>query len=190
MSRAHPAGLVRGRGRPRDAPRAVLPLQAPALALTDTAEQCPSSRAADGILNTPASVATFQLQSFLKKEKCVSCGVIVPAALPCMCCVQPVLHGSWWQFLLLSLNPSVSLSLGCPCHRGLQGPSPAEGCSLVCSSVGQAGRCSVNGQGKRHLHSSYTHLSKIPVPSVPTWHFFKGSGGVFFSFGRTGHGGR
>lgn len=124
-----------------------------------------------------------------KTEKCVSCGVVLPAALPCTCCLQP---GSWWQFLLLSPNPSalaVSLSLGqLPVPQGgHQGPSPPAG--ALCFAA-LSGRCCVKGQGKRNLPSCPTHLSEIPVPSAPTWHFLKGSGGVFFFSSRTGRGGR
>lgn len=51
---------------------------------------CLPSLLPGGILDTPTSVTTFQLQSFLKKQQCVSCGVILPAALPCTRCLQPV----------------------------------------------------------------------------------------------------
>lgn len=73
-----------------------------------------------------------------KTEKCVSCGVVLPAALPCTLCLQP---GSWWQFLLLSPNPSalaVSLSLGqLPVPQGPPGPISSCRCSLLCSIVRQ-----------------------------------------------------
>lgn len=171
MSRAHPEGLDEGKGGGPGMPLCGAPppssntgshLHSGEMSLLPC---CIPSFLPDGILNTPTSATTFQLQSFLKKQKCVSWGVILLAALPCTRCLQPVLHGSLW---LLSLKPSalaVSLSLGqLPMPQGAPGPISSWGCSLVCSIVGQVGRCCVNGQGKRNFHSSYTHLSKVPVP--------------------------